>query len=126
MSHLPQESFQINSAKKQYFSILNSIASIRQKKISQVRTNREGALLSYSRRRGAYYSIGRTNREGRSNRGSTVSVDHESPKSLFGPVTLMACQFRLLLCSGVYQIRLYCKFTSYFIARLKYHIKLYA
>ena len=37
-----------------------------------MRSNREGALLHYSSRRGLYYSVGRTNRGGRSHRGSTV------------------------------------------------------
>ena len=36
------------------------------------RTNREGALLNYFCSGGAYYLGGRTNRGGRSKRGSTV------------------------------------------------------
>ena len=38
----------------------------------QGRTIREGVLLHYSCRREAYYSVGRTNRGGRTSRGSTV------------------------------------------------------
>ena len=40
----------------------NSIASMRQKIFSTGRTNREGALLRYSCRRGSYNSVGLTNR----------------------------------------------------------------
>ena len=80
MSHLQQESFQIIVM----VPLLprSAIASMRQKIISQGRTNREGALLRYSCKRGAYYSVGRTNREGRTDRGSTV-IDPPVQKKTF-------------------------------------------
>ena len=70
MSHLQQESFQIILM----VPLLPRSVIFPLNLNSQGRTNREGALLRYFCRRGAYYSVGRTNREGRTNRGSTVSM----------------------------------------------------
>ena len=78
MSHLQQESFQIILMvpllpRSAIFPLnLNSIASMRQNHFSQGRTYQEGALLRYSCRRGAYYLVGRTHQEGRTNWGSMV------------------------------------------------------
>ena len=70
MLHMPQENFQIAllvpllQKKSAIFSIEFKLNCISESKIcfSQGRTYREGALLRYSCRRGAYYSGGRTNR----------------------------------------------------------------
>ena len=75
---MPQESFYISLMvpllqKRAIFPLnLHSIASVWHKLFLQGRTIREGVLLHYSCRREAYYSVGRTNRGGRTSRGSTV------------------------------------------------------
>ena len=58
------------------------------------RTNREGALLRYFFRRGVHYSVGRTNREGRSNRGS-VFFDILS-SALFTILFIISVSFNLV------------------------------